>query len=219
MPAARLWPPTCYTHVVRALKLLFGEGCVQNVEKPLMELTKEYSPHIYRLAVSLTGNAQEAEEVLQQTFLRAYPHLGQFSHQLSARPWLMRIAASEALLRADTGKSEESAQADETTENDEHLTVGEVVDWGAEPEQRYTKAELQQITEQALRALEPPLRNVVVLRDMAKFSIPEITQLLNLSTTSVKGRLLRGRLKLREHLNQYFQEGRNAGSPGGPSVA
>lgn len=192
---------------------------MQDAEKTLMELVEEHGPHVYRLAVSLTGNAQDAEDVLQQTFLRAYPHLNQFSNKLSPRPWLMRMAASEALLRVGVDIPEKPARTDEAIESIEHLSTGEIVDWGDKPEQRYTNAELQRITSEALAALDLPLRSVVALRDMAKFSIPEITHFLNLSTPSVKGRLLRGRLKLRAHLNKYFKPGQGAGSLTGPGMS
>lgn len=193
---------------------------MENTRNSIFETSMEQNtPRVYRLALLLTGNQQDAEDVLQQTFLKAYPHVNGFLDTLSAQPWLMRIAASEALLRMGAAKSEKPAQTGEAIESDEHLTPGEVVDWSDKSEQRYTKAELQRIADEALGALEPPLLRVVALRDIAKFSVPEITQLLNLSTPNVKGRLLRGRLKLRAHMNKYFRQGQDAGSFKQPRIS
>ncbi len=177
------------------------------------------TPRVYRLALLLTGNQRDAEDVLQQTFLKAYPHFNGFLDKLSAQSWLMRIAASESLLRTSAGKSEKPAQTGEAIESDECLAPGEVVGWDDNPEQLYTKAELQRIADEALGALEPPLLRVVALRDIAKLSVPDITQLLNLSTPNVKGRLLRGRLKLRAHMNKYFRQGQDAGSFKRPRIS
>lgn len=171
------------------------------------ELVNRYQRHIYRLALNITHNREDAEDVLQESFLKAYSHLHQFQANSRFYTWLVRIAVNEALMKLRKRHADKSVSVDDVVETDDDLMPREIVEWRDTPEQRYAKVELQNILNEVIEGLEPAFRTVFVLRDVEDFSTEETAQLLNLSVPAVKSRLLRARLKLRQRLNKYFQRG------------
>lgn len=171
------------------------------------ELVNRYQRHIYRLALNITHNREDAEDVLQESFLKAYSHLHQFQGNSRFYTWLVRIAVNEALMKLRKRHADKSVSVDDVVETDDDLMPREIVEWRDTPEQRYAKVELQNILNEAIEGLEPAFRTVFVLRDVEDFSTEETAQFLNLSVPAVKSRLLRARLKLRHRLNKYFQRG------------
>jgi RNA polymerase sigma-70 factor, ECF subfamily len=171
-------------------------------------LINQYDRHIYRLALNITGNQQDAEDVLQESFLKAYSNLGQFQGDSRFYTWLVRIAVNEALMKLRKRRGTSWVSLDEPGETDERsLMPREVEDWTENPERNYAKTELRDILSQAIEKLEPQFRTVFVLRDVEEFSTEETAKMLGLSVPAVKSRLLRARLKLRESLNKYFRRG------------
>ncbi len=178
-------------------------------------LVNQYDRNIYRLALNITGNPEDAEDVLQETFLKAYANLERFKGDSRFYTWLVRIGVNEALMKLRKRKADRTVSLDEPIETgDDESMPREVVDWGENPEQRYARQELNDILAQALNELEPAFRIVVYLRDVESLSTEETAEMLNLSVPAVKSRLLRGRLKLRERLNQHFR-GAQADAEGG----
>lgn len=171
------------------------------------ELVNRYERNIYRLAFNITGNREDAEDVLQESFLKAYTHLSQFQGNSRFYTWLVRIAVNEALMKLRKRRGDRSVSIDEMVGSDDDLMPRELADWGDNPEQRYAKVELQKILDDAIQGLEPAFRTVVLLRDVEDFSTEETARLLDLSVPAVKSRLLRARLKLRQRLNKYFRRG------------
>jgi RNA polymerase sigma-70 factor (ECF subfamily) len=168
-------------------------------------LVRQYDRNIYRLALNITGNREDAEDVLQDTFLKAYEKLDQFQGDSRFYTWLVRIAVNESLMKLRKRRGDKTVSLDEPVEGENSDTmVREVVDWGETPEQRFATVELRELLNRALTELEPAFRTVVVLRDIENLSTEETAEMLDLSVPAVKSRLLRGRLKLRERLNQYF---------------
>jgi RNA polymerase sigma-70 factor (ECF subfamily) len=169
-------------------------------------LVNQYDRNIYRLAMNITGNREDAEDVLQEAFLKAYTNLDRFQGNSRFYTWLVRIAVNEALMKLRKRRSDRSVSLDEPiTTNDNQVMPREIEDWDDDPEKRYAKTELQGILNEAIESLEPQFRMVVVLRDVEQLSTEETAKLLELSVPAVKSRLLRGRLKLRERLNKYFR--------------
>jgi len=170
-------------------------------------LVNQYERHVYRLALNITGNREDAEDVLQEAFLKAYSGLTQFQGNSRFYTWLVRIVVNEALMTLRKRRSDRETSLDAPVETDEvDLLPREIADWGPNPEQRYAQDELQSILAKAISSLEPALRAVVVLRDVENLPTAETAALLNLSVPATKTRLLRGRLKLRERLNRYFRQ-------------
>ena len=171
------------------------------------ELVNRYERNIYRLALNLTGNRADAEDVLQEAFLKAYSHLDQFQGNSRFYTWLVRIAVNEGLMKLRKRRSDKSTSLDEMGETEDDAVPRQLVAWEDTPEQRYAKTELQSILSEAVESLEPTFRTVFVLRDIEDFSTQETAELLSLSIPAVKSRLLRARLKLRQRLNKYFTRG------------
>lgn len=171
-------------------------------------LLRQYDRNIYRLALNITGNQEDAEDVMQEAFLKAYTHLDRFQGNSRFYTWLVRIAVNEALMKLRKRRGDRTVSLDEPVRTDNNdLMPREVEDWGDDPEERYAKEEVQQIVSKAIESLEPQFRVVVALRDVEDLSTEETAELLGLSVPAVKSRLLRGRLKLRERLNPYFKRG------------
>jgi RNA polymerase sigma-70 factor (ECF subfamily) len=169
-------------------------------------LVRQYDRNIYRLAMNITSNREDAEDVLQEAFLKAYTNLNRFQGNSRFYTWLVRIAVNEALMKLRKRRGDRLVSLDEPiTTDDNQVMSREIEDWDDNPEQRYAKTELQRILNDAIESLEPQFRMVVTLRDVEHLSTEETAELLGLSVPAVKSRLLRGRLRLRERLNKYFK--------------
>ncbi|HZT37741.1 MAG TPA: RNA polymerase sigma factor [Bryobacteraceae bacterium] len=169
------------------------------------DLVRRYERKIYRLAMNITQNAEDAEDVLQETFLKAYEHLGDFQGNSKFYTWLVRIAVNEALMRLRKRKSDRTVPLDEPVETGEETVVREIAVWDQDPETRYSQEELSGILKEAIESLRPAFRTVFVLRDIEELSTEETAQALGISVPAVKSRLLRARLQLREKLTRFFK--------------
>lgn len=170
------------------------------------ELVNRYEGKIFRLTRNITGNHEDAEDAMQDAFLKAYSHLQDFHGDSRFYTWLVRIAANEALMRLRKRRPNQIS-LDEPVEGKEDLMPRELEDWGPSPEQRYEEAELQGILAEVVEKLDPEFRIVLVLRDLEELSTQETAEALGISVPAVKSRLLRARLKLREKLNRHFRRG------------
>jgi RNA polymerase sigma-70 factor (ECF subfamily) len=170
------------------------------------ELVNRYERKIFRLTMNITRNHEDAEDAMQDAFMKAYRHLGSFQEDSRFYTWLVRIAANEALMRLRKRRPNQFS-LDEPIEGAEDLMPREIEDWGPSPEQRYAQSEMRDILNAVIDQLEPEFRVVFVLRDVEGFSTEETAAAVGLSIPAVKSRLLRARLKLRQKLNRYFRHG------------
>jgi RNA polymerase sigma-70 factor, ECF subfamily len=170
------------------------------------ELVNRYERKIFRLTMNITGNAEDAEDAMQDAFLKSYTHLDSFLGDSRFYTWLVRIAANEALMRLRKRRPNQ-VSLDEPIEGEDDLMPREIEDWDPSPEQRYAQSEMQGILKEVIGQLEPDYRSVFVLRDLEELSTEETAQTLGISIPAVKSRLLRARLKLRQKLNRYFRKG------------
>jgi RNA polymerase sigma-70 factor (ECF subfamily) len=169
------------------------------------ELVRRYEGKIFRLAQHVTQNREDAEDVLQETFMKAYEHLDQFQGNSKFYTWIVRIAVNQALMKLRRRKTDKSVSLDETIDTGEDTIVREIAAWDEDPEQKFSREELGDILDTAIQSLEPPYRSVFVLRDIEELSTEETAEALDLSVPAVKSRLLRARLQLREKLTRYFK--------------
>ena len=169
------------------------------------ELLRRYERKIFRLALHITQNREDAEDVLQESFLKAYEHLDQFQGQSKFYTWIVRIAVNQALMKLRKRKSDRSVSLDETIDTGEDNLSREIAAWDENPEQKYSRDELQRILTSAIDGLAPIYRAVFVLRDIDGLSTEEAAEALELSVPAVKSRLLRARLQLREKLTRFFK--------------
>jgi RNA polymerase sigma-70 factor, ECF subfamily len=170
------------------------------------ELVNRYESKILRLTKNITGNREDAEDAMQDAFLKAYAHLDGFQQDSRFYTWLVRIAANEALMRLRKRRPGQ-VSLDEPVEGETDLMPRELEDWRPNPEREYAQAELQALMTEVLEKLEPEYRIVLVLRDIEELSTQETADALGISVPNVKSRLLRARLKLREKFNRHFRQG------------
>jgi len=169
-------------------------------------LVEAYSAVIYRLALKMLENSQDAEDILQETFIKAYRALPGFDGRSSLSTWLYRIATNEALMLLRRRKQVE-VSIDEPVDNAEQ--DGEplqIVDWCCMPEEELMSSEARKYLDEAIDTLPQSLRVVFLLRDIEGLSTRETGEVLGLSEVAVKTRLSRARLRLRELLSGYFGE-------------
>jgi RNA polymerase sigma-70 factor (ECF subfamily) len=169
------------------------------------ELVRRYEGKIFRLANHITQNREDAEDVLQETFMKAYEHLDQFKGDSKFYTWIVRIAVNQALMKLRRRKTDKSVSLDEQIDTGEDNVTREIAAWGEDPEQHYSREELGTILDSAIQSLEPLYRSVFVLRDIDELSTEETAEALDLSVPAVKSRLLRARLQLRERLTRQFK--------------
>jgi RNA polymerase sigma-70 factor, ECF subfamily len=167
-------------------------------------LVEAYSNVIYRLALKMLNNAQDAEDVLQETFIKAYRHLPGFDGRSSLSTWLYRIATNEALMLIRRHKHPTLSIDEPQDDPGQEQEPMQIVDWCCLPESELLSSEARKYLDQAIDDLPPSLRVVFLLRDIEGLSTQETGDVLNLSETAVKTRLSRARLRLRELLTDYY---------------
>jgi RNA polymerase sigma-70 factor, ECF subfamily len=174
----------------------------------LEELTTRHEQQVYSLALRMLRHRQDAEDVVQQTFLSMVEHLSGFREESSFTTWLMRIATHAALkvIRKrrglDTISLEAAAEAAGQGESIPHPEF--IADWREAPHELIARGETGQLLEDALNRLDEKHRLVFILRDVQGLSVKETAQALALSEANVKVRLLRARLALREQLTRVL---------------
>jgi len=170
------------------------------------ELVERYERKIFRLTMNITRNKEDAEDAMQDAFMKSYSHLKDFDGDSRFYTWLVRIAANEALMRLRKRRPNQFS-IDEPIQGEEDLMPVELEDWGPSPEQRFAQTEMREILSGVIDDLEPDYRTVFALRDVEELSTEETAKALGISVPAVKSRLLRARLKLRQKLNRYFRQG------------
>lgn len=167
------------------------------------ELVEKHEQRVYRIAMAITGNHQDAEEATQDTFLKVHQHLGNFQRTSKFTTWLTRIAVNEALQIRRRQRVTESL--DDLTATDEGIVPKQLQDWHDDPEKMYTKQQMREIVEQAIQSMAPQYREAFVLRDVQGLTTEEAAEALGISRPALKSRLMRARLMMRETLAIHFQ--------------
>ena len=168
-------------------------------------LLRRYEGKIFRLAMNITQNREDAEDVLQEAFLKAYEHLDQFQGNSRFYTWIVRIAVNQALMKLRKRRSDRAVSLDEQIDTGEDTVVREIAAWDPDPEQQYSQEELHRILTSAVDDLAPIYRTVFTLRDVDGLSTEETAEVLDLTVPAVKSRLLRARLQLRDKLTRFFK--------------
>jgi len=169
------------------------------------ELVKRYDRRLYRIAEGITHSDEDAEEVVQMAFLKAYQNLNRFQGSAKFSTWLIRIAINESFMKLRKRQAAEKF-IDYAVEREGEAFLVDVADWRPSPETLFSASEFREILINSLQKLTPALRAVFVLRDMEEYSLSETAELLKITSTTVRTRLSRARLKLREELSKYFKK-------------
>jgi RNA polymerase sigma-70 factor, ECF subfamily len=181
------------------------------------QLVRQYERQVFRIAQHITQNREDAQDVVQDAFFKAYQKLNQFQGNSKFYTWLVRIAVNEALMRLRKRRTAKTVSMDEEVQTEEGSLPRDFADWTPNPEQQYKQAELKEILQKTIQGLPPGFRTVFTLRDVEGLSTEETAEALNLSVPAVKSRLLRARLQLRERLSRYFRSTREATAEGARS--
>ena len=170
------------------------------------QLVGRYDRKLLRIAQSITHNREDSQDAVQEAFLKAFQHLGEFREDSKFSTWLIRITVNQSLMKLRKQRATREASLDEDFQAENDMLPIEVTDWAPNPEQLYWASELRTILIKCLEELSPILRTVFVLRDIEGLTIEQTAEVLDVSHTAVKARLWRGRLQLREGLNKYFRK-------------
>jgi len=178
----------------------------QGNHSELARMVTRYSDSIYRVALRMLNNPSDAEDVLQETFIKAIRALPTFEGRSSLSTWLYRIAVNESLMLMRKQKPEVAVADDEFNDSDDidSFPTFQIQDWCCLPEKDFMSTETKSILDQSIQKLSTNLRSVFILRDIEGLSIQDTAEALGITETNVKTRLLRARLKLREELSDYF---------------
>lgn len=171
-------------------------------------LMERHSPRVYRVAYGITRSHADAEEVVQDVFLTLFRKIDAFEGRASLGTWLYRVAANAALIKRRGKRGEAHAsledylptfKADGHREGDRTLLLA---DWSATPERELLSGEARRILEDGLSLLPDHYRAILVLRDVEELTNEEVAEVLDESVASVKSRLHRARMALREVLTR-----------------
>ena len=163
------------------------------------ELVRKHGRRVYRSLLGILGNAEEAEDALQDAFLKAFQHLPNFEARSRFSTWLVRIAINTGLQRMRSRK-----EVDSLDEENEEFRPRNIQAWTDTPEEFYSREELRRLVEREVMKLPLKYRVALMLRDLEELSTEEAAAALGLSIPGLKARILRGRLMLRESLVPYF---------------
>jgi len=171
------------------------------------DLVKRYEKKLYNFSLRMCRNPNDAEDLVQETFLNVFRYLKNFRHETKFKNWLYRIAASTCIKKMRKSKfaPEREISLEEFIPKEEAEAQEQVPEWALLPLDKLLNEELSRMINQATLSLPEKYRLVIVLRDIEGFSTAETAHILNLSPSNVKVRLHRARLFLRDKLKGYFE--------------
>ncbi|MBV9086032.1 MAG: RNA polymerase sigma factor [Acidobacteriaceae bacterium] len=161
-------------------------------------IMRRYNQRLYRVALAITRNDGEAEDIMQETYVRAYQHLRQFAGRAAFSTWLTRIAVHESIARRDHRLR--FLEQGDSASNSEGDLMDHIPSEHPSPEERASSAEAARLLEQSVQSLPEIYRTIFVMRGLEEMSTAETAELLELSEENVKTRLHRARAMLRRNL-------------------
>jgi RNA polymerase sigma-70 factor (ECF subfamily) len=179
-------------------------ACKEGDVEAFEQLVKRYDAKLFRVAQHITHNREDAEEAVQEAFLKAFRNLNSFQEKSQFSTWIFRITVNESLMKLRKQRHTKQVSIDGDVNPQETITADSIADWAPNPEQLYGATELRNILRSQLQELPASLRVTFILRDIEEFSTEETAEVLALTVDAVKARLWRARLKLRQLLTTYF---------------
>jgi RNA polymerase sigma-70 factor (ECF subfamily) len=181
---------------------------VQRGENPLFyELVRPYERRVFAAAMAILRNESDAEDVAQEAMLKALRAIRQFRADARFSTWLIQITVNEALMRRRKDRNHVIEAIDDRRDEESDYAPRDFADWREIPSEALERKEVRQRLAQALASLDRKYREVFVLRDMEQLNIQETADALGISIASVKTRLLRARLMLRDLLAAGWEQG------------
>ncbi|MFL6444220.1 MAG: sigma-70 family RNA polymerase sigma factor [Candidatus Sulfotelmatobacter sp.] len=181
---------------------------VQRGENSLFyELVRPYERRVFAAAMAILRNESDAEDVAQEAMLKALRAIRQFRADARFSTWLIQITVNEALMRRRKDRNHVIEAIDDRRDEESDYAPRDFADWREIPSEALERKEVRQRLAQALASLDRKYREVFVLRDMEQLNIQETADALGISIASVKTRLLRARLMLRDLLAAGWEQG------------
>jgi len=171
------------------------------------ELVRPYERRVYAAALAILRNEADADDTAQEALLKALAHIRQFRAEARFSTWLIQITVNEALMRRRRERNAVMESVDERQDPESDYAPRDFADWREIPSEALERKEVRQRLAEALASLDRKYREVFVLRDMEQLNIQETAEALGISVASVKTRLLRARLMLRDLLARGWEEG------------
>jgi RNA polymerase sigma-70 factor, ECF subfamily len=173
------------------------------------ELVRPYERRVYAAAMAILRNQQDAEDVAQEAMLKAFSNIRQFRAEARFSTWLIQITVNEALMRRRRERTVPMEGLDYRPEGNEESEYAprDFADWREIPSEALERKEVRQRLAEALGTLDRKYREVFMLRDMEHLNIQETAEALGITAASVKTRLLRARLMLRDLLSAGWEQG------------
>jgi RNA polymerase sigma-70 factor, ECF subfamily len=184
--------------------LTLVHACKNGDATAFEQLVRRYDGRLFRIAQHITHNREDAQDAVQEAFLKVFRKLAQFREASQFSTWLTRIAVNESLTKLRKQCPGREVSIDEDFQSKEHAAPFELTEWAPDPEELYRGAELREILRSELQELQVSLRVVFVLRDVEGLSTEQTAEVLELTPVAVRARLWRARLRLRECLTKYF---------------
>jgi RNA polymerase sigma-70 factor (ECF subfamily) len=198
-------PPFYGESMARKTDAQLVEELKRGDSRAFTELVNRHHAKVYQLALKLTRNETDAEDVMQETFLRVYNRIGTFRGEAAFSSWLYRIAANVCFAKLGERRKHEHVDIDEVQPEAEPGPSQAVSDWSRQPDSVLLSKEALEVLDEAISKLPEDFRVVVVLRDIQGLSNSQVADILNLTVAAVKSRLHRARLFLRKELSEYFK--------------
>src|SRR5260370_30789498 len=177
---------------------LLVESVLAGERRAFEPLVRRHERRVFRVTMAILGNVQDAEEAMQDTFLKAFRHLDQFRKDARFTTWLTRIAVNASIEKRKGRKN--FVPLSESEGANEQFLPKHYEPWKSNPEQAYSKQEIHRLVEETIQALPEIYREAFVLRDVEGLSAEEAADALGVTVPALKSRLLRGRLMMRERL-------------------
>jgi RNA polymerase sigma-70 factor (ECF subfamily) len=184
--------------------LLLVDRVLVGDRRAFESLVRKHERRVFRITLAVLGNAEDAEEAMQDAFVKAFRHIEQFRRESRFTTWLTRIAVNEALQKRQARKS--TVSLDEISEAEVRVLPHRSYQWHEDPEKLYGKQEVRMMVEDAIRSLPPIYRETFVLRDVEGLRAEEAAEILGLTLPAIKSRLLRARLLMREALAARLED-------------
>ena len=184
----------------------FKAGSMEAMEK----IVERYENQLFTFGLKMCGHVQDAEDIVQETFLNAFRYLDRFREETKLRNWLFKIATRACIRKRRKKKCEPDKEIslESFVQKDGSHARYEIPDWSDDPSNNVLRSELKKVIDAAVLSLPTKYRLVFNLRDIEGFNTEETAEILGISAQSVKTRLHRARFFLREKISNHFVEGK-----------
>jgi RNA polymerase sigma-70 factor, ECF subfamily len=197
--------PTMACLTDRAAEQMLVVAAKNGDEQAFETLFKRHRQKILRVVLRYAHVREDAEDIVQQSFQKAFVYLHKFEGKSSFSTWLTRIAINESLMLLRHGRALREVLVDDHSDGEGNATSLEMPDSNPDPETSYLRRERVQILSETLGNLRPGMRKAIELRELAELSTEETARRMGVSVAAVKGRLFHARKKLQETLSRYLK--------------